>query len=262
MRDTGMYEEATYWYNGRPTAPPLPFLPEMEEACTIVEKMVNEEISKRIRYRSEWAGPWRANVAASNCYTGSKETVGYHSDGLTYLGPCPTIASLSLGTTRKFRLREVIPQSEKDERSAQTFDIPVVHNSLIIMHASCQERFKHTIPPQSTIDTFHPPFPPPNLDDEMADPTTSRINITFRFYRPDFSASTIPRCHCGIPTILRPDMKKRKWSSADKYEEVSSMRYFWMCFAGAQNEGKGCRFFQVLDMETENRSARYGKTTY
>jgi alkylated DNA repair dioxygenase AlkB len=88
-------------YNGRPTAPPKMFLPEMEEACHIVEKIVNEEISKRTRFSLEWPAdemnPWRANVAASNCYTGSKESVGFHSDQLTYLGPYPTIASLSLG---------------------------------------------------------------------------------------------------------------------------------------------------------------------
>jgi hypothetical protein len=88
-------------YNGKPTSPPMKFLPEMEEACRIIEKTVNEEISKRSRVSLEWPAdgmnPWRANVAASNCYTGSKESVGFHSDQLTYLGPCPTIASLSLG---------------------------------------------------------------------------------------------------------------------------------------------------------------------
>jgi len=88
-------------YNGKPTAPPNRFLPEMEEACRIVETIVNKEISKRTRFSLEWPAdqmnPWRANVAASNCYTGSKEGVGFHSDQLTYLGPYPTIASLSLG---------------------------------------------------------------------------------------------------------------------------------------------------------------------
>ena len=88
-------------YNGKPTTPPKTFLPEMEDACRIVEKIVNGEISKRTRFSLEWPAdemnPWQANVAASNCYTGSKEGVGFHSDQLTYLGPYPTIASLSLG---------------------------------------------------------------------------------------------------------------------------------------------------------------------
>lgn len=90
-------------YNGRKTGPPNPFPPEMEEACQYIEDVVNEEMRKRKRFPLEWGGngtegkTWRANVAASNCYEGTKESVGPHSDQLTYLGPYPTIASLSLG---------------------------------------------------------------------------------------------------------------------------------------------------------------------
>ena len=170
-----------------------------------------------------------------------------------------------VGTTRTFRLREVIPQSEKEERNAQTFNIPVTHNSLLIMHASCQERFKHAVPPQQTIDAFKPAFPPPAEPSgsigtaeiralEMMPPETSRINITFRFYRPDFAAKTIPRCHCGVPTVLRPDMKRKNSNVASE----DQMRYFWMCYAGAQNDGKGCSFFQILDMEKEGRGLSAG----
>jgi hypothetical protein len=101
VEDEEVQEAARYWfviivlygqvyliqhrYNGRPTPPPASFLPEMEEACEIIEKMVNEEIQKRgTRYPMEWPAssehPWKSNVAAANCYTGSKETVGFHSD--------------------------------------------------------------------------------------------------------------------------------------------------------------------------------------
>ena len=71
----------------------------MEEACCIVEQIVNDEMKKRKRYSLEWGGDsgWRANVAASNRYAGGQESVGWHSDQLTNLGPYPTIASLSLG---------------------------------------------------------------------------------------------------------------------------------------------------------------------
>ena len=94
-------------YNGRQTDPPPKFPEVMEEACNIIEHVVNEEMRKRKRYPLEWGGYpceqgkqsviWRANVAASNCYSGAKESVGFHSDQLTHLGPYPTIASLSLG---------------------------------------------------------------------------------------------------------------------------------------------------------------------
>lgn len=85
-------------YNGRATLPPPSFSPAMEEACAIIEQTVNKELSKRTRYLTEYPGAtWRANVAAANRYEGTKEGVGPHSDQLTYLGPYPTIASLSLG---------------------------------------------------------------------------------------------------------------------------------------------------------------------
>lgn len=64
---------------------------------------MNEEMKKRSRFKLEWGGGssgdamWRANVAASNRYQGGTEGVGFHCDQLTYLGPYPTIASLSLG---------------------------------------------------------------------------------------------------------------------------------------------------------------------
>lgn len=95
----------------------------MEEACQLVEEVVNEALKNRSRYPLEWGGTgaggqtWKANVAASNCYTGrlgtikyfiislepsigGREGVGFHSDQLTYLGPFPTIASLSLGACK------------------------------------------------------------------------------------------------------------------------------------------------------------------
>jgi hypothetical protein len=84
----------------------------MEEACKVVEKTVNDEMRKRNRFPLEWGGDpgdpdgrgltWRANFAAANCYEGAKEGVGFHSDRLTTIGPYPTIASLSLGTSKLF----------------------------------------------------------------------------------------------------------------------------------------------------------------
>ncbi|KAF9458663.1 hypothetical protein BDZ94DRAFT_1284765 [Collybia nuda] len=246
--DETWQEAAQFWYNGRMTDPPMVFPPEMEEACEIIERIVNEQLKQRRRFPLEWSGDinkdvaWRANVAASNCYEGSKESVGFHSDQMTYLGPCPTIASLSLGTQRTFSLREIIPTDQLSIRKARTFNIPLQHNSLTIMHAPCQEEFKHAIPPQSAIDVYRPAFPEHPGEEATFN---CRINITFRFYRPDFRPASIPRCKCGIPTILRADMKKRSSNRVG--------RYWWACYAGAQNEGRGCNYWKVLDMKAEGR---------
>lgn len=88
----------------------------MAEACEYVERIVNAEMRKRARFALEWGGEpalpasdgeeanepmiWRANVAASNRYEGTQESVGFHSDQLTNIGPYATIASLSLGRSR------------------------------------------------------------------------------------------------------------------------------------------------------------------
>lgn len=135
------------------------------------------------------------------------------------------------------------------------------------MHASCQEKFKHAIPPQPTIDIFRPPMAPitdvrrevpapSQLETSISglpsaySPSICRINITFRFYRPDFRPQSIPKCYCGVPTILRPDMKNRTDGETD--------RYWWTCYAGAQNEGKGCKFWKVMDMRKEGRGPCVG----
>lgn len=147
------------------------------------------------------------------------------------------------------------------------------------MHASCQEMFKHSVPPQRTIDLFHPPFPPsPDLQHVIPASENNgtlagsnvRINITFRFFRPDFRPSTTPKCKCGVPCVLRPDMKNRYTYDDDspaKGNETSTpgggkpassrksavSKYWWACNGGAQNEGKGCGMWKVMDVKAEGR---------
>lgn len=146
----------------------------MDEARELVASLVRTVLSSRERHPLEWEGDWTPNVAAANCYRGAKEvryaansrldagltphsrigqSVGWHSDVLTYLGPMPTIASLSLGVARPFRLRPFAPSSgpasstdSTTPATTRTLEISLPHNSLCIMHAGCQEVFKHSIP--------------------------------------------------------------------------------------------------------------------
>lgn len=196
------------------------------------------------------------------------------------LGPCTTIVSLSLGTPREFRLRPVPDPSSPTPCLADAFGHPLrtyalrlAHNSLCIMHAGTQELYKHSVPPAAngSLDRFKPAY-----DERMAriPPAhrkgyTSRINITFRFYRPDFRPypgkpfgesragaaphgqrrQGTPVCRCGIPCILRADQKGKVRAanaaagtaapvetrlstySADKTVEraLAGMMYFWQC---------------------------------
>jgi hypothetical protein len=68
-------KEASFWYNGRRMDGEgvKSFTSEMAEARDIIEPVVNEVLRSRKRFPLEWAGDWKANVAAANCYSGSKE---------------------------------------------------------------------------------------------------------------------------------------------------------------------------------------------
>ncbi|ODQ75888.1 hypothetical protein LIPSTDRAFT_48567 [Lipomyces starkeyi NRRL Y-11557] len=202
----------SYRYNGAIIKDVRPFSDIMIHVQKLVEDTVSTELEKRGYRHFQYKGKWVADVAFCNRYNGPGEAVGYHSDRLTYLGPMPVIASLSLGVTREFRLREICTPS-------QTYSLHLPHNSLLIMHAPCQEKFKHSVIPTRTVDS-HP----------IAG--ISRINITYRMYRPCFSTSKIPVCQCGISMILRCVSKKQD----------SLGRYFWSCSASYQQD-KGCEEF-------------------
>lgn len=159
-----------------------------------VQAAVNQEIDTRIKghypdgKKLKYQSPntWVPNAAFVNCYKGGSESVGYHSDQLTYLGPRATIGSVSLGVAREFRVRKIVARDDEDgetgteqQRHSLRADaegqisIHLPHNSLLVMHAEMQEEWKHSIHPASSID------PHPIAGNK-------RINITYRHYRESF----------------------------------------------------------------------------
>ena len=40
--------------------------------------------------------------------------------------------------------------------------------------------------------------------------------------------------------------------------EEEQIRYWWTCYAGAQDGGKGCGMWKVMDMEAEGRGPTVG----
>jgi hypothetical protein len=208
----------------------------MRRVSPIVQKAVNSEITKRIRdhypnrekLKHQSPHPWKPNAAFVNCYDGGAESVGYHSDQLTYLGPRAVIGSISLGVAREFRVRHIIPQDEdKKEKSKEDSDaqgqiaIHLPHNSLLVMHAEMQEEWKHSIAPAQAID----PHPISG---------NKRINITYRDYKANLHPKFTPKCRCDVPAVLRVVQRKREnWG-----------KYFWMCHAGNVPGKEGCTFFE------------------
>ena len=191
----------------------------------IVQSAVNQEIAKRIKdfypngKKLKYQSPheWRPNAAFVNCYVGGSESVGYHTDQLTYLGPRAVIGSLSLGVTREFRVRKIVARDDDELGDSKTqrgdaegqVSIHLPHNSLLVMHAEMQEEFKHSISGALVID------PHPIAGNK-------RINVTYRYYRESFHPKYTPRCKCGVATVLRCVQRTK----------LNRGRYMWMCHAG------------------------------
>ena len=90
----------------------------------------------------------------ANLYRDGRDYMGWHSDDERALGPRPTIASLSLGATRRFRLAS-------RKRPADGLDLDLPAGSLLLMRGDTQRTTRHALP-------------------RTARPVGERINLTFR----------------------------------------------------------------------------------
>ncbi|KAI0022667.1 GRF zinc finger domain-containing protein [Xylariomycetidae sp. FL0641] len=243
-----------YFYNGARLSDVRRITPQLLRVRPKVQDAVNKEIQKRIktRYpggrklRYQSPNPWSPNAAFANCYSGPQESVGYHSDHLTYLGPRAVIGSLSLGVAREFRVRRVVPKdldnNPTDDPDAEgQISIHLPHNSLLVMHAEMQEEWKHSIAPAQVID------PHPIAGNR-------RINVTYRDYKASFHPKHTPKCKCGLPAVLRTvQRKKDNWG-----------KYFWMCHGGYTPGKENCSFFLWGEFDDDGNpswdKAHYKKT--
>ncbi len=91
------------------------------------------------------------NYCLLNRYRTGADSMGWHADDEPEMGP--TIASLSLGATRRFRMRH------NASRKTMAFDL--CHGTLIIMAGSMQSHWQHAVP-------------------KTKRPVGERINLTFR----------------------------------------------------------------------------------
>ncbi|GAD98767.1 conserved hypothetical protein [Paecilomyces variotii No. 5] len=237
-----------YAYNGQYRTDVRQITPHMRAVSAKVQRVVNEEVGRRIRdfypdgkkLRYQSPREWMPNAAFVNCYDGPAESVGFHSDELTYLGPRAVIGSLSLGVEREFRVRKIVVRDANGEESDQSkqhnsradaqgqISIHLPHNSLLVMHAEMQEEWKHCIAPAQTIS----PHPISG---------NRRINITYRWYRESLHPRYTPRCRCSMPAVLRCAQRKRETRG----------RYMWMCYAGFSPGKAGCGFFQWAEFDDD-----------
>ena len=71
-------------------------------------------------------------------YRDGQDSITYHSDDEAFLGESPTIASLTVGATRPFCLKN------KQTNQVERFDLS--HGDLFIMKENCQRDYLHSVP--------------------------------------------------------------------------------------------------------------------
>ena len=99
----------------------------------------------------------RFNSALLNLYRDGTDSLAWHADDEPELGRAPTLASLSLGATRRFRIRQ--------RRTRESIGVDLEAGSLIVMTGTSQRDWEHCVP-------------------KTARTVGERINITFRWVEP------------------------------------------------------------------------------
>ena len=128
--------DAYYQYSGV-NHQPKPWTPELQS----------------IRGKMEQQCQSTFNSVLANLYRDGKDSMGCHADDEKELGINPTIASLSLGDERLFKMHH--------KKSKQTLNINLQHGDLLLMGGTCQRHWLHSVPKTKAH-------------------KTPRINLTFR----------------------------------------------------------------------------------
>lgn len=95
----------------------------------------------------------RFNSVLANLYRSGADSVAWHADDESELGVDPVIASVSLGSERRFDLRH--------RSTGETVRVPLPSGSVLVMAGCTQHRWVHQVP-------------------KTARPVGPRINLTFR----------------------------------------------------------------------------------
>jgi len=106
----------------------------------------------RTRLEAELGLPF--NAVLCNLYRNGLDSMGMHRDAEPELGPIPQVASISIGATRRFRLRHVAS-------GRAGCDLERATGSLLLMRGTTQRFYRHGVAKQPSI-------------------REPRINLTFR----------------------------------------------------------------------------------
>jgi alkylated DNA repair dioxygenase AlkB len=128
-----------YTYSSK-TKVALPWTPELRQLRELTEKITGLPF----------------NSCLLNLYHDGTEGMGWHSDDEKTLGINPAIASVSLGSPRKFSL--------KHKSGSERISVMLENGSLLLMKDETQHHWLHSLPKSGKV-------------------TLPRINLTFRYFK-------------------------------------------------------------------------------
>lgn len=122
----------------------------------VLEPLPWTETLLRLKTQVETLASSPFNSVLLNYYRDGQDSMGWHSDDEPELGMNPVIASLSLGASRRFRLRH------RTRPDLPKVELWLSHGSLLVMAGATQHYWQHAVP--KTAKAIGP-----------------RVNLTFRW---------------------------------------------------------------------------------
>ena len=122
----------------------LPHFPHIPDQPQLMDELVEEVTGETY------------NFTLVNYYASGSDSISYHSDSESFLGPNPCIASLSLGAPRDFLLRHV----KYKELAIPVEKFTLASGDMVVMRGRTQHDWQHSVPKRKSAE--------------------GRINITFR----------------------------------------------------------------------------------
>ncbi|WP_225912320.1 alpha-ketoglutarate-dependent dioxygenase AlkB family protein [Nostoc flagelliforme] len=106
----------------------------------------------KLRDRITATTDYNFRIVIGNQYRSGQDSIGWHNDSESSMGLNPAIASISLGSVRKFQIKPI---------GGKPTDFWLEHGSLLVMLPGCQSTHLHQVPKTNKV-------------------VSTRINLTFR----------------------------------------------------------------------------------
>ncbi|RAH44980.1 alpha-ketoglutarate-dependent dioxygenase AlkB family protein [Aspergillus brunneoviolaceus CBS 621.78] len=146
------------------------------------------------------------NFCLVNYYATGDDSISYHSDDERFLGPNPTIASISLGGQRDFMLKHK-PVAGSDVDAGKPLKFPLNSGDMIVMRGETQANWLHSIPKR-----------------KGAQGSQGRINITFRKAVVPGGTNNYYRYNVGDGAVYRWDELGKRMVAVKKEKETEGVK--------------------------------------